>query len=319
VTATRIEILDPGLLSTVQDLGRKRVGAIGVSPSGATDWLSARCANRLLGNAHDTPLVETTMTGIRFTPRQTTMIAVTGADAQIGVAGANRPAWQALRVRAGTEVRIGAARRGLRSYVAFHGGIDVPRVLGSASTDVAAGFGGLGRALAAGDILSLAEVERELPDDERALSPSARPFWRQPAVLRVLPGPHLGRCAAHDIEVLCSREYRVSARSNRQGVRLEGPALNNQSGYDVLSSGVCSGCVQITNEGHPIVLLAEHQTTGGYAVPLVVIAADLPDAAQLRPGDGVRFSRVTLADASRALTEKTQALREDFDEPAAPR
>jgi antagonist of KipI len=319
MTATRIEILDPGLLSTVQDLGRKRVGALGVSPSGATDWLSARCANRLLGNKHDTALVETTMTGIRFAPRHTTMIAVTGADAQLSVAGVHRPTWQALHVRAGSEVRIGPAQRGLRSYIAFRGGIDAPFVLGSASTDVAAGFGGFGRALAAGDVLSLVEVERELPDYERAINPSARPFWRQPAVLRVLPGPHLGQCAPHDVEMLCARDYRVSARSNRQGVRLEGPALHNHSGFDVLSSGVCAGCVQITGEGHPIVLLAEHQTTGGYAVPLVVIAADLPDAAQLRPGDSVRFSRVTLADASRALTEKSQALREDFDEPAPSR
>ncbi|MBV8164544.1 MAG: biotin-dependent carboxyltransferase family protein [Candidatus Eremiobacteraeota bacterium] len=317
--STTIEIIDPGLLSTVQDLGRHRVAALGVSPSGASDWLSARCANRLLGNPHNAALVETTLTGIRFAPRHTTMIAITGADAPVSIAGAQRPTWQALRVRAGVEVKIGHAQRGVRCYVAFHGGIDVPLVLGSASTDVMGGFGGAGRALATGDTLALAQVERELPDDERAIPASARPFWRQPAVLRVLPGPHFARCAPHEIETLCGQAYRVSARSNRQGARLEGVALRNVGGFDVLSSGVTAGCVQLTSDGLPIVLLAEHQTTGGYAVPFVVIAADVPDAAQLRPGDSVRFSRVTLADASAALTEKTQALREEFDEPAAAR
>lgn len=307
-----MEIVDPGLLASVQDLGRRHVGALGVSPSGAADWLSARCANRLIGNPRDAALLETTMTGILFVPRQTTMIAVTGAHARVNIAGADRPLWQSLRVQGGVEVKVGPAERGLRSYVAFHGGIDVPLVLCSASTDVAAGFGGLGRPLAAGDVLSLASVERELDDDEKAIPPSSRPFWRQPSVLRVLPGPHRDRCSAHETQTLCAQEYRVSARSNRQGIRLEGTALPSNNSFDVLSSGVCAGCVQITSEGLPIVLLAEHQTTGGYAVPFVVITADLPDAAQLRPGDRVRFMPVTRADAANALTEKTHALRDDL-------
>ncbi len=314
--ARGVEIVDSGLLATVQDLGRNDVGAFGVSPSGAADWLSARCANRLVGNPPEAALIEATMSGLHFVARQTMMIAITGATALAVVGGAKRSLWQSLRVRAGSDVKISAAERGLRSYVAFFGGICVPQVLRSRSTDVAAGFGGVGRALVSGDVLALNEVEEELPDNERSIRGSARPFWHQPATLRVLPGAHASRFAGHEIESLCSRPYRVSARSNRQGLRLEGPALRRQDGFDVLSCGVCAGCVQITSEGTPVVLLAEHQTTGGYAVPFAVITADLPDAAQLRPGDEVRFAKVTPAEASVALSEKMEPLREAFDEPS---
>jgi biotin-dependent carboxylase-like uncharacterized protein len=224
--------------------------------------------------------------------------------------------WQSLRVHAGADVVLAPAERGVRSYVAFFGGIDVPKVLGSASTDVAAGFGGTGRKLASGDVLRLLETDAALPEKERAIPGSARPFWRQPATLRVLPGPQATtRFTADDLERLCGQPYRVSLRSNRQGVRLEGTPLRSERGFDVVSAGVCAGCVQISSDGMPIVLLAEHQTTGGYAVPLVVITADVPDAAQLRPGDEVRFSRVTRAQADQALVEKMGPLREEFDEP----
>lgn len=315
-TSPAVEIIDPGLLATVQDLGRLGAGEIGVSPSGPADWLSARCANRLVGNPRQAALIETTMTGVRFKVRQTTVIAVTGATAQLTVAGGKKPLWQSLRVRAGTEVVLGAAERGLRSYVAFYGGIHVKPVLGSSSTDVTAGFGGIGRAIARGDVVSLNEVEGDLPDTERAIRASTRPFWRQPATLRVLPGPHAARFASEDLESICNRPYRVSARSNRQGLRLDGLPLRGHDGFDVLSCGVCAGCVQMTSEGVPVVLLAEHQTTGGYAVPVTVITADLPDAAQLRPGDEVRFARVTLAEASVALSEKMETLSEALDEPS---
>jgi len=311
----QIEILDGGLLSSVQDLGRFGYGAFGVSPSGATDWLSARSANRLLGNPPNAALIETTMTGLRLRARSATAIAVCGASAPLTVAGNKRPLWQSLRVHAGAEVVLAPAERGVRSYVAFFGGIDVQEVLGSASTDVAAGFGGIGHALGRGDELALLATDALLPEEERAIPAAARPFWRQPATLRTLPGPHTARFTEDDVDQLCGRPYRVSARSNRQGLRLEGAPLRTERGFDVISAGVCAGCVQISSDGMPIVLLAEHQTTGGYAVPLVVIAADLPDAAQLRPGDELRFSRVTRAEADQALVEKMCSLREGFDEP----
>lgn len=309
-----IEILDPGLFATVQDLGRRNVAVVGVAPSGVADWLSARAANRLVGNPHAAALIETAMTGISFKALDTVLIAITGADAQLQIAGGKKSLWQSHRVRAGTEVKLSAAERGLRSYVALYGGIDVPIILGSASTDVAGTFGGLGRALARGDNIKLRAVEQEIPDDGRLIRASARPFWRQPATLRVLAGPHAERFAPNDLDFICSQAYRVSPRSNRQGVRLEGRSLAGHDGFDVVSCGVCAGCVQVSSDGLPIILLAEHQTTGGYAVPFTVITADLPDAAQLRPGDEVRFARVTFAQASVALGEKMEALSEALDE-----
>jgi antagonist of KipI len=314
--ASSIKILDPGLLSTVQDLGRRGVGALGVSPSGAVDWLSARAANRIVGNPPHAPLIEITMTGISFKALDTVRIAVTGAQAELVIAGGKKRLWQSHRVRAGVEVKLSPAERGLRSYVAFFGGVDVPIILSSASTDTATGFGGVGRALARGDTLSIKEVERAMPEGERMVRPSSRPFWHESATLRVLSGPHGARFSLNDMEFLCSHAYRVSPRSNRQGVRLEGRPLVGFDGFDVVSGPVCAGCVQFSSDGLPIILLAEHQTTGGYAVPFTVITADLPDAAQLRPGDEVRFARVTFADASVALSEKMEALHEVLDEPS---
>jgi antagonist of KipI len=306
-----LEITDPGLQSTIQDRGRRDVAKMGLSPAGFADWLSARAANRLLANPQGSALIETTMTGLAFVASHAMRIAVTGAPAKLTVSGGDRPMWQSVRVRAGSEVRLGATMRGLRCYIAFQGGIEAPPVFGSASTDLTAGIGGLGgRALARGDRVFVRPLERELPDDEVCVAPSARPFWREPALLRVLPGPQAARFSSDDVAFLEKQSYRVSPRSNRQGVRLEGAGLARSAGFDALSAGVCAGCVQLSSDGLPIVLLAEHQTTGGYAVPFVVITADIPDAAQLRPGGSVRFRPVTQAEAALALTEKGQALTE---------
>ena len=310
-----VEILDAGLLSSIQDLGRAGVGELGVSPSGAADWLSARAANRLVGNAPAAALIETTMTGLTFKALRPIRIAVTGARAKLTVAGGSRPLWQSMRVGGGSEVSLGPAERGVRSYVAFYGGISVEAVLGSASTDINAGFGGCGRALARADMLKLNEIEEDMSDAERAIPESARPFWRRPATLRVLPGPHARRFAPEDLKRLYAHAYRVSPRTNRQGVRLDGSPLVARNGFDVLSCGVCVGCVQLSSDGLPVVLLSEHQTTGGYAAPFTVITADIPDAAQLAPGDEVRFAPATRVEASTALSEKLKALSEAFREP----
>lgn len=317
-TPPAIEILDPGLLSTVQDQGRSGVGELGVSPTGFADWLSARAANRLVGNRQSEALIETNMTGISFKTLRDLRIAVTGAVAHLTIRGGAKPLWQSVYVRSGGEVKLSAAERGLRSYVAIYGGIDVPVVLGSASTDVTAGFGGLqGRALARGDTLALKPIEGEVPEEDRALAPAVRPYWRRPAVLRVLPGPHANRLTQPELSLLQNQTYRVSPRSNRQGVRLDGKPLATLGGFDVLSIGVSAGCIQLSSDGLPIILLSEHQATGGYAVPLCVISGDVPDAAQLKPGDEVSFRLVNQAEAAVALAEKMQALTEALNEPSA--
>ena len=319
MSAMAIEIVNPGLLSSVQDQGRCDVGRLGVSPCGAADWLSARCANRLVANPCGAALMETTMTGISFRALTDMLIAVTGAQAQLAVSGEPASSWCSIQVPAGSQVDVGAAERGLRSYVAFHGGIDVPLILGSASTDLTAGFGGIGRALARGDVLALKPHQETIRPVRRVLAAARCPRWHQPATLRVLPGPHAKRFTPADRSALCSQTYRVSQRTNRQGARLEGRPLAAGGGFDVVSCGVSAGCVQVASDGLPIILLADHQTTGGYAVPLTVVTADLPDAAQLRPGDELRFSPIDLATASAALSEKMRVLTEALDEPSPAR
>jgi biotin-dependent carboxylase-like uncharacterized protein len=310
-----LAIVDAGLQATIQDRGRRHVGQIGVSPSGFADWLSARAANRLVGNKQGAPLIETTLTGCEFLTMQRLRVAVTGASAMLTVNGVERPMWQALLVPSGANVKLEPPERGLRSYIAFFGGIDVPLVLGSASTDMVAGFGGLnGRALARGDTLKLIAREGDLPENDACVAPWLWPMWRQPATLRVLPGPHAKDFSLDDIAFFQGQTYRVSPRSSRQGVRLEGHGLRVREGYDMLSAGVCAGCVQLSSDGLPIILLAEHQTTGGYAVPLTVISADIPDAAQLRPSDQVRFRLVVQSEAAVALTEKMKILAHSLHE-----
>lgn len=302
-----VEITKGGMLSTVQDRGRRQVGALGISPSGVADWFSAGVANRLAGNQPGAALIETTLDGIAFTARSDVRIAVTGAQATLQVDDRRADLWQSRDIRSGQHVTVGPAAQGLRSYIALGGGIDVSPVLGSASTDVGAGFGGVeGRAVRDGDNLEIgsdASIEHGPPPPPAhwRLPEGSRPAWQRDAALRVTLGSHADLVAAVELAALLDQRYVVSPHCSRQGIRLAGSAVKTKEPLEMLSFGVCAGCVQLTSDGLPIVLLSEHQTTGGYAVMLNVITADLPVAAQLRPGDTVAFQRVTLSEAALAL------------------
>lgn len=313
--APALRVVQAGALSTIQDAGRRGVSAMGVSPSGAADWFSARAANRLVGNEGTAALVETTLTGASFELLRGASIAVTGAEAALEIAGREARPWQPYEVNAHERVAIGAARRGLRSYLAVRGGISVKPVFGSASTDVGAGLGGFeGRRLKSGDILHVAVglaptvagiysgALSSLASCEKYLN--ARINSRDYVTLRVLPGPHAHPQSAD----LLGRTYRVSHQSTRQALRLDGNPLAPTANPEIISAGVCAGCIQLTPDGLPIVLLAEHQTTGGYASVFCVCTADLPLAAQARPGASVRFALITQVEASLALKEALTAL-----------
>jgi antagonist of KipI len=305
------------LLSTVQDLGRRGAAWMGVSPSGAADGLSARMANRLLHNDDNAALLETTLSGISLELTCAARIAVTGADAPLIAAGQELPLWRAHALPAGTRLTIGAATLGVRNYLAFDGGIETPPVMGSCSTDVVSEFGGhLGRRLQRGDVFALkapgdADEDMRLRDAAASraltrLTPDMLSTLRdhvlhRPALLRVLPGPHAQRIAPRSRASLFGQAYRVSIHSNRQGLRLEGQPLAAGAAVELLSVGVCAGCVQLPNDGLPILLLSEHQTTGGYPIVLCVISADVARAAQLAPGDEMRFERTSYADAAKIL------------------
>jgi KipI family sensor histidine kinase inhibitor len=297
VPHTTITVVQPGLFTTVQDLGRRGHRAAGVPLSGAADSVSLRLANLLVGNAEDAAAIECTLLGptLRF-DRDATV-------ALVGAAFPGLPANRTVQVAAGTEIMLGHAAVGCRGVLAVAGGIDVLPVLGSRSTLVTAGFGGLaGRPLEAGDRLAVGEAQGRGRLIE-ALPPPLVTLKR-PCVLRVIPGEQ----AAVAGEAIWSRSFRASSRSDRMGLRLDGEPLPC-AGHDasMKSVAVFPGTVQLPPDGRPIVLLADAQTIGGYPVVGQVIAADLPLAAQLRPGEEVRLQQVTIEEAWNAVREREAA------------
>lgn len=310
---SHLTVVHSGLLSTVQDLGRRCVGHLGVSPSGAVDWYAARAANRLVNNDDDAPLVETTLTGATFVAGGDATFAVTGALAPISVGGTPRHGWSSWHARAGQRLVIGPAERGARSYLAVRGGFEVARVLGSSASDVVGGFGG--RVLAPGDALPIRSgsesdgASGDLVEAQLAYSTDAIPSLRTPFSLRVMPGPDAARLGRDAMARLLAGTYRATPRSSRQGLRLEGEPVAAVLAAEGVSAGVCAGCVQVSADGLPTVLLAEHQTTGGYPVALCVVHADVPVAAQVRPGDTVVFTRVDGRAAHDALARSLGLLR----------
>ncbi|MEU5862837.1 MULTISPECIES: biotin-dependent carboxyltransferase family protein [unclassified Nonomuraea] len=271
-----IEVIAPGPYATVQDLGRPGHAHLGVPRSGAADAPSLRLANRLVGNREDAAGVEVTFGQARLRFREGAWAALTGAPAgaRMGV-----PFW----VPPGGELRLEAPEWGLRTYVAVRGGIAVEPVLGSRSTDSLSGLGP--EPLRAGTLLPVGGFAVE--DISVDLAPPPGPA---PAVLRVLAGPRDDWFVPGALEALCGGPYAVSQDSNRVGVRLRGPGLARARQGELPSEGMVAGAVQVPPDGQPIVFLADHPPTGGYPVIAVVRQADLPVAAQLRPGDEVRFT-----------------------------
>jgi biotin-dependent carboxylase-like uncharacterized protein len=280
-----VSVVDPGPLTTVQDLGRTGWAHLGVPRAGALDRRAADLANRLVGNGPDAAVLETTFGGVAVRVSTAMTAAVTGAAAPVSVDG--RPAaWcEPLALREGQTLRVGPAVAGVRSYVAFAGGIDVPPVLGSRSRDTLAGLGP--PALAEGD---------ELPVGDRIGTPHAVDVAAAtpgpgPVLLRFVPGPRDDWFTAEALTTLTTSSYAVSADSNRIGLRLRGPALERRRADELPSEGIVLGAVQVPAAGEPLVFLNDHPTTGGYPAVGVVVPVDLPRCAQLRPGDEVRFAR----------------------------
>jgi biotin-dependent carboxylase-like uncharacterized protein len=318
-----VDVLAPGLLTTVQDQGRHAHRALGIGSAGAVDAFSACIANLLLGNDADAALLEITLSGPRLRFSQPTTIALCGGDIDARCMQTLIPGWRPVLLPAGAELRLGAVRRGCRSYLAIGGGFDVPRVLGSRSTDVRAGIGGVeGRALHAGDRL---HAQRAKTPARRGVHVArwwvdARPDldFNRTAVLHVLAGSD----ASDPPDALFRAAWTIDPASNRQGIRLRGPRLALADQRQRLSEPVLPGTVQLPAGGQPILLLAEAQTVGGYPRIGHVIGADLPRAAQLRPGEPVHFRQVDPADAWRMhcaqrqrLARMAQAIARRLDHP----
>lgn len=271
-----IEVLDPGALTTIQDLGRPGHAHLGVPRSGALDARAMGLANRLVGNPREAAGLETTLTGIRFRLTRGTRLAVTGADAPVLVDQRPVPWGAAVSVQAGAVVEVGAARTGLRSYVALAGGIDVEPVLGSRSTDLLSGLGPA--PLVAGQLLRLGSAAGAAPAVEAARSV-------RPGVLRVDPGPRADWFAPSAVAALDGASYVVGPASNRIGLRLVGEPVARRRVEELPTEPMVLGAVQIPPNGQPVVFLHDHPTTGGYPVIAVVRSADLGVCAQARPGE----------------------------------
>ncbi|SDI98203.1 biotin-dependent carboxyltransferase family protein [Nonomuraea jiangxiensis] len=278
-----IEVVRAGALTTVQDLGRHGLAQLGVPRSGALDEPAHRFANRLVGNPESAATLETTLTGIAVRLHATATVAVTGAPAPVRLDG--RPAaWgAAVHVPAGSVLDVGTATHGLRSYVAFSGGVEVTPVLGSRSTDLLAGLGPA--PLSGGDLLPLGTpTARPAPIDAAPLSAPAHDL-----VLRLVLGPRHDWFTEAALAGLPKARFQVATASNRIALRTEGHALERAVHRELPSEGMVLGSVQVPPDGRPLVFLADHPTTGGYPVIGVVPVADLAAAAQARPGASVRF------------------------------
>lgn len=290
-----VQVLAPGLQATVQDAGRHGWRHLGVGQCGALDPYSHAVANLLVGNAADAPVLEFALAGPRLRFERAARIAIAGATCDARVGDIAIPGWRPVDLPAGSVLQPGRCVEGARAYLAVAGGWSVPGILGSASTDLRGGFGGLqGRALVAGDALATGDGPAIACD-----TPRIAPWWidptpdldvRRTTVVRVLAGAH----GSTPADGLCAHAWRVAAASNRQGLRLEGPALPIPGGAGGSGQGVSEpvapGTVQLPADGQPIVLLADAQSHGGYPRIAHAISCDLPRLAQLRPGDTVRFA-----------------------------
>jgi len=299
----------PGLLSTVQDLGRIGSQSSGFSPAGALDYQSAILANQLVGNDPNTALIDLTLQGISFEVRSDTTIAAAGAPMEIKVNERELAVGRSITLNKGDLVEFGIAKEGLRTYLAVAGGFDVEEVLGSSSTHVRSSIGGYeGRALQAGDVLfANGNEENQFPlavKEELNLSD-------EETTLRIVPAPEYDEFTDDSKETLVKESYAIGKDSDRMGIRLDGKTLETTSGaHDILSEPTQLGNVQVPKNGLPIILLNDRQTTGGYKRIATVAKVDIPKVAQLRPGQKINFEMIDLNQATALYKEKMTGLLE---------
>ena len=288
-----LRIIEPGIMNTIQDAGRWGYQAFGVPVSGAMDGFSLRVANRLVRNVDDEAAIEIHSTLACETDRAH-LVALTGAEAIITIDGRAMPMWTSLFVRAHSRIEIQPREWGW-CYLGIHGGIAVPRVMGSKSTYLRGGLGGLdGRAVQAGDEI---EIGVQTLNDLVAAAgcqsnEQVRAWLKRTPVIRVRLGPHRDYFSDDAIDRLLNTEYVVTESADRMGYRLRGPAIAKKRADELVSCGVPLGAIQVPPDGQPIVLMADHQTTGGYPIIATVITEDIALLAQMGPGKRIVFQAV---------------------------
>lgn len=337
---SEILVRSPGVLTTVQDLGRFGYQSQGVPPCGAMDRDALETANLLVGNPRGEACLECVLGNLELECADSLVFAVCGAPMDLRINGKPVPSYEMLRAKAGDVISLGMAEHGLCAYIAFAGGLSIEPVLKSRSTYTRAGFGGwYGRPLHEGDRIPLrkgsslpsdvtarnapttlsAATTRNaatsavtLPDDTstliRFVPEELRPRYSAEITLRAIRSHEAARFEPDSLSLFFSEPFLVSPKSDRMGCRLEGPRLAHNRGADILSAGVQTGTVQVPGDGHPIILRADRQTTGGYTRIAHVIQADLAKLGQLRPGDSVRFLETTIEAAQEAWKKREAAI-----------
>ncbi len=296
------EVIQPGLLTTVQDRGRHGYQQYGVPVSGAMDRYAFTVANLLTGNDEGAACLEISLLGPRLRVMNDTMIAITGADLSPTLNDGPLCMWRGVEARCGDIISFGQPVRGCRSYLAVAGGIDVPEVMGSRSTYVRSGIGGLcGRPLSSGDYLCAGHTGAGAL--AAGLPQRYIPEYTADNTLRVILGPQHDRFTEKGTQTFLSSEYRVTVQADRMGCRLEGPPIEHRAGADTVSDGIPPGAVQVPADGLPIIMLADRQTTGGYTKIATVITVDLPKLAQAQMEDRVRFAAIDGSEGHRSLIE----------------
>ena len=299
---------NPGVLTTIQDEGRYGYEQFGMSPAGPMDLKAFRTANILAGNPEGESALEATVLGPALRFDQDNVIAVTGADMAPALNGQPCPMYQAVAVRAGDRLTLGAARTGCRAYIAFAGGLDVPQVMGSRATALQNKVGGYqGRKLAKGDSLGFRVPNPALPLPRTAPVPA--PAGRE-VTIRVILGPQDDMFTKEGVDTFLSQPYTVSKDFDRMGCRLEGAQIAHKTDGNIISDGMVTGAIQVPTSGQPIIMLAERQTVGGYTKIATVISADLPLVGQRKTGDIIRFRAVSVEEAHRAWREFSQELED---------
>ncbi|MGX8795811.1 5-oxoprolinase subunit C family protein [Fusibacter sp. JL298sf-3] len=313
--ARGVEILQTGMLTTLQDAGRTGYRALGVPLSGALDDRSFAIANALLENPENTACLEMTGIGGQFLFHEDVVLSVTGADmSPVDAKGHPIPMWSAFKVNAGERVIFSTAKTGMRTYLAVKGGFRCAPLLGSCATYTRGKIYPLfHRPLAKGDVLMLEAPESQATDFGYYLPVANRPVFEEQLKLRVVMGPDEAAFTEESLQQFLTGRYTVTPASDRMGCRLSGPSLVHTTGADVISGGIVPGAIQIPGDGMPIVLMKDAQTTGGYTKVAHVIGADLWKMAQAKPETQVTFEAVSVELAHEAYRQQTACIEQTFE------
>jgi len=298
----KIKIINPGLLSSIQDAGRYGYQEYGMPVAGAMDIDALQLANWCVGNQANEACIESTIIGAGIEFLFSTCIALCGAKAHPKINGELVEMNLSLHIKAGDKLEMGAVQRGCRIYMAIAGGFNIPERMNSKSTYLRGKFGGFeGRALAVGDELEINHTNKQV---KRVLAQDFIPDYASHTQIRVTAGADIKRFTQEGIRNFLCSTYTLSPQSDRMGYRLSGTKIEQANGADIISSGIATGAIQVPGHGEPIIMMADHQTLGGYTKIAQVIAADLPLLGQMKPGDKINFKEVSLEKAQNLLIEK---------------